>query len=111
MLDSPSQVKELQQALGILLGQGSGRIGSSTSAYTSSSRAGSNGSSSSSLGTASSLQATSSNSSSTATGNSAVAREMTGQVVDALMGLAAGRLSVPVDTLFPMRRSLLSALQ
>ncbi|GAB4820938.1 hypothetical protein N2152v2_007984 [Parachlorella kessleri] len=107
LLRPNDQVKELQQALGVLLGQGSGRITSSTPAYTSFKGGSTNGSSS--LGAVSSLQASGS-SGSTASGNSAVVREMTGQVVDALMSLAAGRLGVPVDTLFPLRRSVLSAL-
>ncbi len=68
-------MRELQQALGILSGQGdsSGSTGEG--------------------------------------GNPTVVREMAQQVVDALMCRAAGRLGVNVDTLFPMRRSVLAALQ
>lgn len=43
-------------------------------------------------------------------GDAATAREMTAQVVDALMGRAAERLSVESDTLFPMRRSIVNFL-
>jgi hypothetical protein len=71
------QVRELQAALSILAGGGS-----------------SNGTSSSS-------------SSSSSGADPAVVREMSAQVVDALMSRAAQRLSVDPDTLFPMRRSLL----
>jgi hypothetical protein len=73
------QVRELQAALSILAGGGS-----------------SNGTSSSS-----------SSSSSSSGADPAVVREMSAQVVDALMSRAAQRLSVDPDTLFPMRRSLL----
>jgi hypothetical protein len=43
--------------------------------------------------------------------DSAAVRDMTAQVVDALMGRAAERLGVEADTLFPMRRSLLDLLE
>ena len=90
LLFSPNkQVRELQQALAILAeggvqGGGGGSSGSSSS------------------GTGGSQVA--------AGGNQRVAREMAAQVVDGLMERAAARLSVGVDTLFPMRRSILAAL-
>lgn len=77
------QVRELQQALGILLGGSSG-----TDSSTNNGSSGGGGAA-----------------------DPAVVRQMSLQVVDALMGRAAERLGVDVDTLFPMRRSLISALQ
>ena len=50
-------------------------------------------------------------SSGTGGGDPAVVREMTAQVVDGLLARAAGRMGVAVDTLFPMRGSLLAAIQ
>lgn len=86
LLSPNEQVRELQQAFGVLLGGGSG--GSAAS---------SGGATGGGVG---------------ASGESATAvREMTAQVVDALMGRAAQRLSVEPDTLFPMRGAVLTALQ
>lgn len=81
LLQPSEQVRELQAALSFLAAGGGG-----------------SGSSSSGTGGGSG-------------GDPAVVREMTGQIVDGLMGRAAERLGVPADTLFPMRRSLLRALQ